>query len=177
MLRWLLLAAALLAPWPAAAQNSFLTPGGASVPGIVTMCIVGNLAVPCTGGSVTPVLTSFAVSAPASVVAGTPFNFSVTALDQFSNPFTTYAGTVHFTSTDGAAVLPANSTLVAGVRTFSATLNTVATQRISVNDVATPAITGISGPIVVQPSAPVCTGAIDLTLGCAFPVGMGWVLL
>ena len=36
---------------PALAQNSFLTPGGSSVPGIVTMCLSSNVAVPCaTGG-------------------------------------------------------------------------------------------------------------------------------
>lgn len=34
------------------AQNSFPTPGGATVPGYVTMCVVANLAVPCNSGSV-----------------------------------------------------------------------------------------------------------------------------
>ena len=37
---------------------------------------------------------------------------------------TGYTGTVHFTSSDGAAVLPANSTLTNGVGTFSVTLKT-----------------------------------------------------
>ena len=55
--------------------------------------------------------TDFAVSAPASATAGTAFAFTVTALDQFNNTATSYAGTVHFTSSDGAATLPANSTL------------------------------------------------------------------
>lgn len=32
------------------AQNAFPTPGGATVPGYVTMCISGNLAVPCNPG-------------------------------------------------------------------------------------------------------------------------------
>lgn len=34
---------------PAAAQNSFPTPGGARVPGIVVMCITAGQAKPCTG--------------------------------------------------------------------------------------------------------------------------------
>jgi hypothetical protein len=34
----------------AIAQNSFPTPGGATVPGYVNMCITGNLAVPCNPG-------------------------------------------------------------------------------------------------------------------------------
>lgn len=40
-------AIALLLATPAAAQNNFQTPGGASVPGYVTMCVVGGKAVPC----------------------------------------------------------------------------------------------------------------------------------
>src|SRR5207237_9222685 len=55
--------------------------------------------------------THFAVSAPSSATAGSAFNFTVTAQDQFNNTATAYGGTVHFTSSDGLAVLPANSTL------------------------------------------------------------------
>lgn len=34
---------------PAAAQNSFPTPGNNRVPGIVTMCYAANVAKPCSG--------------------------------------------------------------------------------------------------------------------------------
>jgi len=34
---------------PAMAQNSFPTPGNASVPGILLMCLVNGRAVPCSG--------------------------------------------------------------------------------------------------------------------------------
>lgn len=45
-----LIALALFAtPFPAMAQNSFPTPGGATVPGIVQMCYAANVAKPCTG--------------------------------------------------------------------------------------------------------------------------------
>src|SRR5207302_11225751 len=70
----------------------------------------------------------FAVSAPASATAGSAFNFTVTALDALNNTATSYAGTVHFTSSDGAATLPANSTLTNGTGTFSATLRTPGNQ-------------------------------------------------
>src|SRR5213079_141971 len=46
--------------------------------------------------------THFGVSTPASVTATEAFNFTVTALDPFSNVVPTYTGTVHFTSSDGA---------------------------------------------------------------------------
>src|SRR5262249_12369322 len=68
--------------------------------------------------------THLAISAPSNATAGTAFNFTVTAQDQFNNTATGYSGTVHFTGSDGSAVLPANSTLTNGVGTFSATLKT-----------------------------------------------------
>jgi hypothetical protein len=93
--------------------------------------------------------THFTVSAPAAATAGTPFNFTVTALDQFSNIATAYAGTVHFTSTDPAATLPANATLSGGIGTFSATLNTSGSRTITATDTVTPSVTGTSGAISV----------------------------
>ena len=56
--------------------------------------------------------THFAVSTPASAVAGNAFNFTVTALDPFNNMATGYGGTAHFTSGDGQAILPADGTLI-----------------------------------------------------------------
>lgn len=50
MLRYLVLLM-MLAVAPAAAQNSFPTPGGATVPGYVNMCVVANQAVPCNPGT------------------------------------------------------------------------------------------------------------------------------
>jgi uncharacterized repeat protein (TIGR01451 family) len=95
----------------------------------------------------------FSVSAPAAATAGAPFNFTVTALDSANNIITGYAGTVHFTSTDGAAVLPANSTLTNGVGTFSATLNSAGSRTITATDTVTAATTGTSGPINVGVNA------------------------
>ena len=64
-----------------------------------------------------------------------------------------YAGTVHFTSSDAAAVLPADSTLTNGVGTFSATLNTAGSQTVSATDTVTSSITGSSGTINVTSPA------------------------
>src|SRR5262249_56145070 len=72
--------------------------------------------------------THFAVSAPAAAPGGTAFSFTVTAQDAFNTTVPGYSGTVHFTSSDGAATLPANATLTNGVGTFSATLDTDGTQ-------------------------------------------------
>jgi len=100
--------------------------------------------------AVTPAAaTHFLVTAPATAINGTAFNFTVTALDQFNNTVTGYAGTVHFTSTDGAATLPANATLTNGMVTLAATLRTNGSQTITATDTVTPAITGTSNAIVL----------------------------
>jgi len=96
---------------------------------------------------------SLTVSAPGSATAGSSFNFTVTAKDAFSNTATGYSGTVHFTSTDGAAALPANSTLTSGVGTFSATLNTVGSRTITATDTVSSSINGTSGTINVSAGA------------------------
>jgi len=97
--------------------------------------------------------THFSVSAPATATAGASFSFDVTALDQFENTDTAYAGTVQFTGTDGAAVLPADSTLTNGTGTFSATLKTAGSQTITATDTVTASITGASASIDVNAGA------------------------
>ena len=69
--------------------------------------------------------------------AGTPQSFTVTLADSFGNVATGYVGTVHFTSTDGQAGLPANYTFTAadqGKHTFQVTFKTTGTQSLSVTD-------------------------------------------
>src|SRR5215472_2610347 len=94
--------------------------------------------------------THFSITTPANATAGTPFNVTVTALDASNNTVTTYSGTVHFTSTDGQAALPADSKLNSGAGSFMATLNTAGNQTISATDTVT-AIAGISNSINITP--------------------------
>ena len=86
--------------------------------------------------------THFAVSTPtpSPVTAGNTVSCTVTALDSGNNPVTGYTGTVVFSGTDGAAVLPADYTFTgadAGAHTFTATLKTA----------------GISGAVTVSPAS------------------------
>jgi hypothetical protein len=97
--------------------------------------------------------THFVVSAPATATGNVAFSFTVTALDQFNNTATGYGGTAHFTSTDGTATLPANSTLTSGTGTFSATLRTAGTRAITATDTVSASITGTSGSITVTAAA------------------------
>ncbi len=96
--------------------------------------------------------THYAVSAPTPATAGTPFNLTVTAEDTFGNTATAYLGSAHFTSTDGQAVLPANSTLTNGAGTFSVTLKTAGSQTLTATDTVTPSITGTTTAITVNPA-------------------------
>ena len=73
--------------------------------------------------------THFVVSAPSTATAGTAVSITVTAFDANNNIATGYSGTVHFTSTDGSATLPANAGLSSGQGNFQATLKTAGNQR------------------------------------------------
>jgi hypothetical protein len=79
-----------------------------------------------------------AVAAAPTVAAGVPFTVTVTAQDAFNNTVTGYAGTVHFTSTDPQAVLPADYTFATGdvgTRQFSGViLDTLGNQTITAMD-------------------------------------------
>ncbi len=98
-------------------------------------------------------LASFIVAAsPSSLTQGNTISITVTAKDLGNNTATAYSGSVHFTSTDGAATLPGNSTLTSGVRTFSATLNTVGAQTVTGSDSVTATLSGVSNSITVLSS-------------------------
>ena len=68
----------------------------------------------------------------------------MTALDQFGDPIY-YNGTVHFTSSDGQASLPGNTTLTNGTGSFSVTLKTAGSETLTATDTVTTSITGTSG--------------------------------
>src|SRR5205807_432197 len=77
------------------------------------------------------------VPATTAPTAGTGFSFTVTVQDAFGNTATGYAGTLHFSSSDPSATLPANSTLSNGQRSFSATLIKAGSQSLTASDAAT----------------------------------------
>jgi hypothetical protein len=101
---------------------------------------------------------SFAVTGfPSEVTAGDTDSFTVVALDYAGNVATGYTGTVHFTSSDPQAILPADYTFMpgdAGSATFTASLLTAGTQSITVADTLTPARSmGTESGIQVNPAA------------------------
>ena len=100
---------------------------------------------------------TLSVSSPSTTdTAGTAQTFTVTALGPNGATDTHYTGTIHFSSTDPHAVLPANYTFTAadaGVHTFTATLETAGTQSVTATDTATQAATGSESNITVYAAA------------------------
>src|SRR5262249_13160053 len=93
---------------------------------------------------------------PSSVPAGTSGTVTVTARDASGNAAPGYPGTVHFTSSDVQAALPADYTFTAadnGVHTFAVTFKTAGTQAVTATDTATASNTGTQTGIVVNPAA------------------------
>jgi hypothetical protein len=96
----------------------------------------------------------FQVTAPATATPGSPINITVTALDAHNNPTGVgYTGTVHFTSSDSSASLPADATLTNGTGTFAVTLHDGGVATISVNDTTLNGVLGTSNPITLTQSS------------------------
>jgi probable HAF family extracellular repeat protein len=128
--------------------------------------------------------THFSVTVPESAAASTAFSITVTALDASNITVTGYSGSVHFTSTDGQAVLPGNSTFANGTGTFSATLKTIGNQSIMATDTVTASITGTSNSIKVMKagtflitSAPLPNGTVGQAYGGVHQVSNNGCLL
>ena len=77
----------------------------------MTGTITGTQSVAVLPNSATTLVVS---GFPNPTTAGAAHNVTVTADDAFGNTATGYLGTVHFTSSDGLAVLPGNYTFTAG---------------------------------------------------------------
>jgi CSLREA domain-containing protein len=87
--------------------------------------------------------TSLAIAVSGIASAGTPFNITLNAFTATGTPAGSYTGTVHFTSSDPLAVLPADYTFLAadgGTHVFSITLETSGSETVSVVDTGNAAL-------------------------------------
>jgi len=148
---------------------------------IIVLGLIGLGLLGGCGGSGNTALTTvptahLAITLPTTpVTAGTPFTFTVKALDAMGAVVPTYAGTVHITTSDTAAKLPADATLVQGVGTFTVTFNTTGNQTITASDTVGDASSGISPPVSVKP-IPVPTIA-SLSPAMTVTGGAGFTLI
>jgi outer membrane protein assembly factor BamB len=123
------------------------------------------------GGTYAPLAApdTLAVSGfPNPTVAGASHNLTVTVSDGYGTA-AGYTGTVHFTSSDGAAVLPSDYTFTsadAGTHNFGVTLKTAGNQSVTVTDTVTASINGTQSGIVVV-TVPGKPTAVTATAGNA----------
>jgi hypothetical protein len=110
------------------------------------------------GSGSTAVTTHFFVVTPQASIAGTPTPFAVVALDASNHVVRNYTGTVHLTSSDTAATVPADYTFTArdrGVHVFTETPAATGTETLTATDAASAAVTGTASLTVN--AAPVAT--------------------
>ena len=103
---------------------------------------------------------------PNPAAAGATQSVRVVAEDAYNNVATGYTGTVSFTSSDTAAVLPANYTFTStddGAHTFNVALETVGTQSLTVTDTATHSITGAITNITVNSAVAGTAASLELS--------------
>ena len=118
----------------------------------------GNVAV-----AVSPAATSqIFIAGPSSASTGASFTLTGTARDAFGNPTPGFADTLHFSSTDAAAGLPADQVFSGGAtgsKTFRATLRSSGPQTVTVADSGNPGLTASLPVAVVSTGSTVIVSA------------------
>ena len=112
----------------------------------------GSATVTVTAGAV----THFSVAGPATLASGSEGTYVVTALNAANYRVAGYTGTPHFTSSDTAAVLPADTAFTggdAGVHSFAVTLKTSGARTVVVRDTVLTAATGTATTTVTATAA------------------------
>jgi len=132
---------------------------------LILICSLGLLNGCGTSAPPPPVATHFSVtSATPSPTAGTAFNITITALSDSGVAVTSYSGTVHFTSSDVQALLPASSAITNGTGTGSITLKTAGPQSITATGAdlltgtlsAIPVGSAVASKLAVSPATATC---------------------
>ncbi len=168
------------------ATASATASGGVATFGALMIDTAGSYTLKASDGGLSPAISgSFSIRPaaastlsvtgfPTSTTAGAAHNFTVMLRDPYGNIASGYTGTVHFTSSDAKAALPANYIFTAtdaGVHTFSATLKMAGTQSITATDTTTSSLTGTEGGIKVNPAAAskfVLTAPASVSAGLPF---------
>jgi hypothetical protein len=120
----------------------------------------------------------FVLPSGSGPAAGTTFSFAVAPLNQYGNLVSGYTGTVHFTSSDTSATLPADYTFVPddnAVHLFSngATVFKAGPQTLTATDSVDNTITGTSASFTVTPDAATqfqVSAPATVTAGTSFTV-------
>ena len=129
----------------------------------VTLKTAGTVFVSATelGGSinggvnvnVAPQAASTLTLAGAAGAIGVIRPVTIVARDVYGNQAMSYSGTVHFTSSDAAAILPSDAALINGMTTVDVKFLTVGTQTLTATDIVNDTITGTLSSNATAPIA------------------------
>lgn len=97
-----------------------------------------------------PIAVHFLVSVAPNALSGSPATVTVSAVDASNQIVTYYSGTIHFSSSDPSAALPADAALTQGTGAFQVTLNSPGTQTLAAADTQFPIINGTSSGVDVE---------------------------
>jgi hypothetical protein len=100
---------------------------------LAVVCLVAGATFPGVSNVRAAPAIALTMVAPGSVAQAAPFDVEVTAIGADGLPDTGFSATVHFTSSDPLALLPADTTLLAGVRFYSVALQTLGPQSLFVS--------------------------------------------
>jgi hypothetical protein len=135
-------------------QITATIPAGSAGPVYVTVTTSGGTSPNSSQYTYIGNISTFSVSGfPTTAILTEPGLVTVTARDINGVTDTYYTGTVHFTTSDPAGVVPANYTFLAGdagTHVFSVTLNTLGIQSITATDTVTASATGSQTGIVAS---------------------------
>lgn len=153
--------------------------GDTTPPGWYMMFLVNSAGVPSVASWVdvgaapsTAAATNLVVSGLASTVAGSPASVTVTAETATGAVAANYQGTVDFSSSDQAAVLPSPYAFTAadgGTHTFTVQFNTTGSQTLTVSDSTYSSISGSASVMVTQPSS---VSSLSATLPASSQAGV-----
>jgi hypothetical protein len=116
-----------------------------------------------------PTVASFLVTLPPRVVAGTPVNVSITALDAARRPVSGYSGIATLVSSDPAATLPESVTFINGRATARVTFATAGVHTLSVRGGAAGEI---ASTMTTRVTAAPVAARFAVTLPRAVPAGV-----
>jgi hypothetical protein len=147
----------------AAGSGNLTSSGTSTITGIVAGTNLGTLTVVAgvftkmqtlvPGETTAPGTGSGKTGTPSAEQAGTPFSFTVNAVDAHWN-IVSITNTVAITSSDINATLPANAALVAGTKTFSITFKTVGSFTVTATNYTDPTKTANTSPSIVASVGP-----------------------
>jgi hypothetical protein len=117
---------------------------------------MANLVIGSLDGTIAASSEKLTVRSVTSATAGRSFQVTIAAQNASGASDTGYLGTIHSSSSDAHAVLPATYTFTAadkGSHTFTVTLETAGSQSITATDGANSGVTGAESGIRVNPTA------------------------